>query len=252
MPPAQLKVALACLSKANWKARTIQSGGKPVTVERGSFVVGVRGFAEYCGLSVQSLRTALKNLESTHFIARDPTTFYTMITVLNYDDWCAASPKLTQQSSQQLARDATPTNKGNNSNKGNKRTTTPPSEAALSVAQELYDAIRSHHDSFMVGAKPAAIEKKLLGWARDIDLGIRVDGHTKDGYLDAVRAAHRSEDEFWRGNILSGAKLRKHYERLQIKQKPTDNASKSMQNIRNVVEKRQKSKLDLSWMDGAR
>ena len=48
-------------------------------------------------------------------------------------------------------------------------------------------------------------------------MGIRNDGMTIDGCKAAIDAAHRSEDTFWHSNLLSGAKLRKHYEKLRIK-----------------------------------
>lgn len=98
-----------------------------------------------------------------------------------------------------------------------KSTPRPPPREALELAQFLYDAIRSHSPQFMADAKPASIATKLTGWARDIDRGLRLDGMTAQGARDAIDAAHRSDDTFWRGNLLSGAKLRKHYEALRIK-----------------------------------
>lgn len=94
---------------------------------------------------------------------------------------------------------------------------TQPSEDSCEIAQYLYDAIREHSPDFMAGAPPSKLEAKLLGWARDIDVGLRNDGMTVDGCKAAVDAAHRGSDEFWRPNVLSGRKLRKHYETLKIR-----------------------------------
>ncbi len=102
-----------------------------------------------------------------------------------------------------------------------KRRATRPSLAlssdACEVAQYLYDAIRSHTPAFMADAKPATIESKLERWAKDIDVGLRNDGMTVEGCRAATDAAHRSEDDFWRSNLLSGKKLRQHYEKLKIR-----------------------------------
>jgi hypothetical protein len=89
----------------------------------------------------------------------------------------------------------------------------------IEIAQYLYEAIRSHSPGFLADAKPATIEKKLATWARDIDRGMRLDGMTGQGARDAIDAAHRSDDEFWRPNMLSGKKLRKHYEKLRIRKR---------------------------------
>ena len=100
-----------------------------------------------------------------------------------------------------------------------KRTVTkrPPSPEACESAQYLYDAIRSHSPEFMSNAPPAEIARKLTGWAKAIDVGMRRDGMTLEGCKRAIDAAHRGADDFWHSNLLSGAKLRKHYERLRMR-----------------------------------
>ena len=101
------------------------------------------------------------------------------------------------------------------------RTPKPQNPEAVEIAQYLYDAIRSHSPGFMADAPPAKTAKKLEGWAHDIDRAIRLDGMTPEGAREAIDAAHRSPDPFWRSNLLSGAKLRKHYETLRVRANPT-------------------------------
>ncbi len=99
-----------------------------------------------------------------------------------------------------------------------KRRPTPSlSPEACEASQYLYDAIRSHTPAFMGEAKPAHVESRLAGWARDIDVGMRNDGMTLVGCRAAIDAAHRSRDDFWHGNLLSGKKLRQHYEKFKIR-----------------------------------
>lgn len=88
---------------------------------------------------------------------------------------------------------------------------------SMQAAQCLIDAIRSHKPDFKSGMQPARLEALLMSWAKDIDVGMRNDGMTLQGCEEAISAAHRSDDTFWRGNLLSGKKLRKHYESLRIR-----------------------------------
>lgn len=97
---------------------------------------------------------------------------------------------------------------------------------AIGAAQYLYDAIRTHRPDFKDGLSPAALEKKLMGWAKNIDVGMRRDGMTVDGCKEAVDAAHRSLKDFWRPNVLGGNKLRKHYEALRTKWASENKAAK--------------------------
>lgn len=98
----------------------------------------------------------------------------------------------------------------------------PPSLDARAAAQYLYDAIRAHSPQFLSNAKPAGVERKITGWARDIDVGLRNDGMTLQGCRQAVDAAHGTSDPFWRSNLLSGKKLRQHYEKLRIRRASND------------------------------
>lgn len=86
---------------------------------------------------------------------------------------------------------------------------TVPSEEAHAVARYLLDAIRSHH--------PEHSDARVDGWARDIDLAIRVDGVSADRLRAAIDFAHRSPDAFWRSNVLSGSKLRARLDQLEIR-----------------------------------
>lgn len=76
------------------------------------------------------------------------------------------------------------------------------------LAVYLRDAIRSHTPGARDGSK---------GWAKDVDLALRIDGLTPEQLRSAIDYAHRSQaGAFWRSNLLSGKALRKHAERLLI------------------------------------
>lgn len=52
-------------------------------------------------------------------------------------------------------------------------------------------------------------------WAIDIDRAIRLDGRTPEQLKNAI--IFSSNDNFWKQQILSGANLRKHYDRLEAR-----------------------------------
>jgi hypothetical protein len=86
----------------------------------------------------------------------------------------------------------------------------PPSPPAVELAKYLLAAIHTHHPEVKDGS-PA--------WARDMELALK-DGRTPEQLRSAIDFAHRSsKGEFWRGNVLSGATLRRHYDKLAIQAK---------------------------------
>ena len=57
-------------------------------------------------------------------------------------------------------------------------------------------------------------ERVSKSWATDLDRMVRLDGRTPEQIRNATLWAHRHE--FWQRNILSPAKLRKHFDRLAL------------------------------------
>ena len=77
------------------------------------------------------------------------------------------------------------------------------------MAGALLDAIRSHKPNFPDSSKR---------WVGDIDLAIRKDEVSADRLTAAADFAHRHDATgFWRGNILSGAALRRQLQALEIR-----------------------------------
>lgn len=95
----------------------------------------------------------------------------------------------------------------------------PPPAEAMEIARYLHDSIRSHTPEHMEGADPRTLRSKLEGWAREIDVGMRRDGMTAEGCRKVIDRAHRSDDTFWRPNLLSGTKLRAHYTTILVQAK---------------------------------
>ncbi len=58
-----------------------------VTIERGQLLTGVNAISKSTGISTQSIRTRLSNLEQTSNITIKSTNKYSIITICNYDDY---------------------------------------------------------------------------------------------------------------------------------------------------------------------
>lgn len=77
------KVMMALVFKANYEPNTYQG----TLVDRGSLIIGRDLFASELGISVQQLRTILRNLESTGEITTKSSRKGTIVTVVRYEDY---------------------------------------------------------------------------------------------------------------------------------------------------------------------
>jgi hypothetical protein len=87
MPPGQFKVAITLLLLANWKQSTAWRGAEKISVERGVVLASRDGLAKISKVSVQTVRTSLKNLEIAGFLTRESTNHHTCLNILNYDKY---------------------------------------------------------------------------------------------------------------------------------------------------------------------
>ncbi len=83
-----------------------------------------------------------------------------------------------------------------------------PSTAAVSLAGQLRDAVRVRDPR----AKAARTDD-LTGWARDIDLLMRIDQRSPDEIRRVIEWC-QLPGGFWGPNILSGRKLREKFDTL--------------------------------------
>lgn len=76
-----------CLKKANHKDNTIDFNGKPLLLKKGSFIMSLGKTSKVTGLSIQNIRTAIKNLVNHKMIenlTQQVTGQSTIINVINY------------------------------------------------------------------------------------------------------------------------------------------------------------------------
>ena len=78
-----VRVFLHLLLSANFRPRRLRG----VEYQRGQLVTSIRGLADELNMSVQSVRTCLDRLKSTHEITHVATHAGSVITILNYDKY---------------------------------------------------------------------------------------------------------------------------------------------------------------------
>lgn len=118
-----MRVFLHLLLNANWKDGRYRG----YEVPRGSLVVGRKKLAKELKMSEQSVRTALEHLKSTNEITTKITNRFTIVTLVNYDNYQVVLDDSNHQNDQQPNQQSTnnqPTTNHNRinkeSNKGNK------------------------------------------------------------------------------------------------------------------------------------
>lgn len=87
------KVMMALVFKANYESNTYQG----TLVDRGSLIIGRDLFASELGISVQQLRTILRNLESTGEITTKSSRKGTIVTVVRYEDYQTSTNEVTSK-----------------------------------------------------------------------------------------------------------------------------------------------------------
>lgn len=91
-------VFIHCLLKANWKAGKFEG----YEIPRGSFVTSYKNLSEelsskHSKVSIQSVRTALNHLVSTHELTIKTTNKFTIISINNYDLYQSINKQINTQ-----------------------------------------------------------------------------------------------------------------------------------------------------------
>lgn len=88
-----------------------------------------------------------------------------------------------------------------------------PSSDALRLSGLLAEQISANNPANRK-IQPAKRETSIRRWAQDIDRMLRLDGRSAEDVASVIEWCQA--DSFWRGNILSGAKLREQFDRLIV------------------------------------
>jgi hypothetical protein len=144
-------LAMHLLLKANHQDKEIIFNGKPILIKRGSCIVGRKTLSEDTGIAQSTVRNKLASLRQCGFLDSKSTNKFSIITILNYDNYQNYKKNLGQQTrqpedSQRTARgQPEDTNKEcNNVNNVNKDTIPPPLEEVLAYCKERNKGVDPH------------------------------------------------------------------------------------------------------------
>jgi hypothetical protein len=85
MRDKDLRMAIYCIVKANWRARRWFDGRQSITIKRGQFAASLNTISQESGLSMRSTRTSLLRLEKCGFLTRKSTSSYSLIELPKYE-----------------------------------------------------------------------------------------------------------------------------------------------------------------------
>lgn len=177
------------------------------------------------GLTEQEYRSAKLRLQRYGLVDFEPTHRGTIASLRNtmiYDINVTAE----QQANNERATDRQRTGNGRattikNEKNEKKERTIAATPIARELAELLLDLIRQSKANFKT--------PNLDRWTQDIDRMIRLDGRDPERIEAVIRWCRR--DPFWQSNILSAAKLRKHFDTLEMKMqtaRPTQESTAEM------------------------
>lgn len=87
MRAADRILAITCICMANWKPKKWFDGETAGVIDRGQFITSYEHLAEAAKLSIQNVRTSLRNLEKVGFLTRKVTRRWTLLTLCKYDHY---------------------------------------------------------------------------------------------------------------------------------------------------------------------
>ena len=93
--PEALKFWMALLLEANWKAKKTMFNGHLITVGRGQLIFGRIKYSAKLGITENKIRRYLKLLDEEQMIHQQKTNKYTVISIVNYDQYQDNNQQIT-------------------------------------------------------------------------------------------------------------------------------------------------------------
>jgi hypothetical protein len=111
-------------------------------------------------------------------------------------------------------------------------------DEAKEIANYLLDAIILYDPTHKYANNKPAIDN----WVLDIERAMRLDGRTKEQLkfiIDYVYKENKKHSAFWAGNVESGKKLRKHFDKIknQIRQEANNGTIGKQETIEKEIQK---------------
>ncbi|MFQ6583347.1 hypothetical protein [Priestia megaterium] len=216
--PEQKTILITILMMVNHHKKEWEWQGKPYRVKEGQVITSLDSIAQKCGkgISVQNVRSAIKRFEKYEFLTNESTNKNRLITVVNWVFYQHNHDEST--GSQQTSNKQLTTNKNDKELKNGKEgiKVKPSSRKSKAYDEEstpyqlslrLFKNIRKNNPTFRA--------PNLQKWSDDFRLMMERDNRTEKQITYLINWCQ--QDSFWKGNILSPSKLRKHFDLLIVK-----------------------------------
>lgn len=206
------KVWVWCLIKANHQKKWVDiKTGKGVTeveVLPGQFIFGRNIAAKELKMKPSTVNDRMKKLERMQNIVMQPNTHYSLISIINWDNYQSKEDEVRQAIQQPTDNQPTGNQQPTDTNKNDKNEKTDNNEKIYS--DEIKNFINDYQN-YVLNAFPKTAPKitdSLIENCCDtIDKLIRLDNFTFQEIYDSIKWA--SNDDFWSDQILSLAQLRR-------------------------------------------
>lgn len=180
--------------------------------------------AEFLGINARAVGEAKRKLEKMGLIECVENTgrgkIYKASLDQDFQKTESRVPKFVNQSSEICKSDFRNLeiyNKDNNKvNNKDKSISESKNSDSRKISQDAYELAEFLKQTILISQPTAHIDRNYLeNWAKDIDKAIRLDGRTFEALKAMITYCYEVSD-FWGQNIRSGAKLRKHYDRIEM------------------------------------
>lgn len=206
-PDKWFKIWMYLLMSARWKPKN--------GIKRGQCFMKYAWISEATGANFNEIDHCIRWLKSARQIATLKATRGFVITICNYEQYqdmdnyksdTKSDAKSDLKAKQKRNKSDTIIEVSKESKKGKKKTFMSDS-TEYRLSNLLLKEIQKNN--------PNQKKPNLQTWSADIDKMVRLDNRTPDDIKEIIIWAQN--DDFWRSNILSTAKLRKKYDALWIK-----------------------------------
>jgi hypothetical protein len=226
------RLAIICLTEASHKEHEQLVGNQVVKLHPGQFVTGRfdlhkmyhNGLPQQNHVSEITVWRWLQNLEKLEFLNINSNNKFSIVTVINWTFYQTYDQQNEQQminkrstNEQQMITNNNVLNNGNNGKQKkpssrHKKTTYDENHPYYQMALYLYDKIMNHA---VVNKKDHLVRNSDMNlWADDFRKMIELDNRERLELKAVIDWC--TSDDFWQTNILSAAKLRKHYVKLAM------------------------------------
>lgn len=217
--PSMLKLWLLCLMKASHEGRRFLFNGHEVSLSSGQFVTGRDALGKEYNLGAPSdqvivsrtLWRWMKKFENEEMLSITSTPKYSVISIKNWDDYQSSDQQLSSGRPAPVQHLSTNKNDKNDKNdknnnivsKKSKKRIYPDDDSNKKLAVLLFRKISQNQN---------IKEPDLDNWANTIRLTIESDKKAGKEVQDMIVWA--TQDEFWKGVVLSASSLRRNFDKM--------------------------------------